>query len=133
MSQENVELVYQFIDAFNRRDVESFLALCDTEVEYFSHVVELEGGGPYRGHDGIRRWWASLLAISPDFRVDIEEVRDLGDITLTRWRAHGHGAGSDVPMEQTQWAVGEWRHGKAVWGRVVLSEAEALEAAGIEE
>ena len=27
MSQENVELVYRFIDAFNRRDLDSFLAL----------------------------------------------------------------------------------------------------------
>ena len=59
MPQENVELVYQFIDAFNRRDLDSFLVLCDTDVEYFSHVVELEGGGPYRGHTGIRRWWAA--------------------------------------------------------------------------
>ena len=46
MSQENVELVYRFTDAFNRRDLDSFLALCDAEVEYFSHLVELEGGGP---------------------------------------------------------------------------------------
>ena len=133
MSQENVELVYRSTDAFNRRDLDSFLALCDADVEYFSHLVELEGGGPYRGHDGMRSWWASLLAISPDFSVAIEEVRDLGDVTVTRLRAQGHGAGSDVPMEQTQWHVGGWRHGKVIWSRVVLSEAAALEAAGVSE
>ena len=89
--------------------------------------------GKYRGHDGLRSWWKSLLAVSPDFSTDIEEVRDLGGITVTRHRAHGHGMGSDVPMEQTQWSVAEWRDGKAIWGHVFLSEAEALEAAGLRE
>ena len=117
MSQENVELVHRLVDAFNRRDIDSFLALCDPDIEYFSHLVELEGGGPYRGHDGIRIWWESLLAFSPDFGSEIEEVRDLGDVTVTRGRARGHGVGSDVPLEQTQWGVAEWREGKAVWGR----------------
>jgi hypothetical protein len=31
MSQENVELVYQAADAFNRRDLEAVLALCDPD------------------------------------------------------------------------------------------------------
>ncbi len=133
MSQENVELVRRAFEAFNRRDIESYLALCDPDIEYFSHLVELEGGGPYRGHDGIRSWWEGLLAVSSDFRAEIEEVRDLGEVTVTRQRAHGHGVGSDVPMEQTQWNVTEWRDGKAVWGRVFLSETEALKAAGLRE
>ena len=133
MSQENVELAYRVADAFNRRDLDAFLALCDPEEEYFSQLVELEGGGPYRGHDGIRSWWKSLFACSPDFRTEIEEVRDLGDVTVTRLHAHGHGRQSDVPLEQTQWNVTEWRDGKAVRGRVFLSEAEALKAAGLSE
>ena len=132
MSQ-NVQLIYRVIDAFNRRDLDSFLALCDPDGEYFSHLVELEGGGPYRGHDGIRNWWEDLLAFSPDFRVQVDEARDLGDLTVARARAHGHAMQSDVHIEQTQWHVTEWRHGMAVWGRVFLSEAEALEAAGLRE
>jgi len=36
-------------------------------------------------------------------------------------------------MEQTQWIVTKWRDGKAVWWRVLLSEAEAFEAAGLSE
>ena len=62
MSRDNVDLVYRLVDAFNRRDIDSFLALCDPDIEYFSHLVELEGGTPYCGHDGIRSRWESLLA-----------------------------------------------------------------------
>ncbi len=54
MSQENVELVYRTRDAFNRHDIDAFLALCDHDVEFTPRALELEGGGPYRGHDGVR-------------------------------------------------------------------------------
>ena len=65
MSQENVELLYEANDAFNRRDLDAVLALADSEVEFFPRILELEGGGPYRGHDGIRRWWESWKKSPP--------------------------------------------------------------------
>ncbi len=133
MSQENVELVYRANDAFNRRDLDAWLALADPEVEIYSRLVELEGGGPYRGHDGIRSWTENFLAVAPDLRSEIEEVRDAGDMTITRIRQRGHGVGSDAPIEQTQWIVTRWLNGKAIWVRIVVSEAEALEAAGVKE
>jgi ketosteroid isomerase-like protein len=133
MSQENVNLVYRSQDAFNRRDLDAFLALCDPDGEFFSHLVELEGGGPYRGHDGMRSWWENIFAFSPDFRSEIEEVRDVGDMTVTRLRIRAEGEKSGLPIEQTQWLVTEWRDGKAVRGRVFLGEAEAFEAAGLSE
>jgi ketosteroid isomerase-like protein len=133
MSQENVELAYRVQDAFNRRDIDAFLALCDPEVELISRIVELEGGGPHRGHDGVRSWWQNLLGVSRDLKSEIDEVRDLGDVTVARVRLRGHGIGSDAPMEQTAWHVTEWRHNKAIWWRVFLSEAEAREAAGLKE
>ena len=63
-SQENVELIYRGIDAYNRRDLDAFLALCDPEVEFYSRLIEVEGGGPLRGHDpwssGSRRIGAAV-------------------------------------------------------------------------
>jgi len=132
MSQENVELAYRVQGAYNRRDIDAFLALCDPEVELISRIVELEGG-PHRGHDGVRSWWENLHGVFPDFSAEIEDVRDLGDVTVARVRLRGHGTGSDAPMEQTAWHVTEWRHKKAIWWRVFLSETEALEAAGLRE
>jgi ketosteroid isomerase-like protein len=133
MSQENVELLHQAFDAFNRRDLDAFLALCDPEVEFISYLAQVEGGEPYRGHDGVRGWWERLLAVYPDFRAEIEDARDLGDRTLTRLRVHGRGVESDVPMDQPMWQVAEYRHGKVIWWHFVSSEADALEAAGLEE
>ena len=83
MSQENVELTYRAADAFNRRDLNAFLALADPDAEFTSRIVEVESGASPRGHDGVRRWWKDIFDVFPDFRSEIEEIRDL---ETRRWR-----------------------------------------------
>jgi ketosteroid isomerase-like protein len=136
MSQENVELLYRLFDAFNRRDMDAFLALGDPDVELYSRIHELEGGGPFRGHDGLRSWWETMLGMSPDFSTEIEEARDLGDVVIARLRLRGHGKRSgemSPPMEVTTWQVTEWRDKKCVRWRNFGGEGEALEAVGLRE
>ena len=101
-----MELYRRAIDAFNRRDLDAFLSMFDPEVQFFSRFLELEGGGPYRGNEGLRSWWDELFDVSPDFRGDIEEIRNLGDnAVIARVRFHGHGAESSVPMDQAPWQI----------------------------
>jgi len=50
MSRENVDVLHQAIDTFNRRDLDAFLAFCDPDVEFISYLAQVEGGEPYRGH-----------------------------------------------------------------------------------
>ena len=131
MSQENVELAYRAYDAFNRRDLDRLVALMDAEVDVGSRMAAMEGG--YHGHEGIRRWWQDMLDASPDRTVEIVEVRDLGDVTLTEFHARGHGAASDFPYEETIWSVARWRRGKCVLWRPYVTKTDALEAAGLRE
>src|SRR4029079_7634549 len=81
MSQENVELHYRAIDAFNRRDLGAYLALNDAQVEFTPYEVWVQGGEPYRGHAGVRRWWEESFAVFPDLRAELHEIRDFGDRT----------------------------------------------------
>ncbi|MEK6327091.1 MAG: nuclear transport factor 2 family protein [Actinomycetota bacterium] len=131
MSQENVELVHRACDAINRRDLGALLALMDDEVESVSRIAAMEGG--LHGHDGIRRWWDNWLDAFPDYNIAVVEVRDLGDVALASLRAVGHGAGSDLPFEDTIWHASRWRRGNCVWWRTFYTLDEALEAAGISE
>jgi len=136
MSQESAALAYRVADAFNRRDVDAldaFLALCDPDIEFHSRLAELEGGRPYHGHEGVRSWWESVFALFADFSTEIEDVRDGEDSTVSQIRQRGHGVASDAPIDQRQWIVAKWRDKKVVWVRIYLSEAEALEAAGLRE
>jgi ketosteroid isomerase-like protein len=129
MSQVTVELSYQAFDAFNRRDSAAFLELMAADVEAVPRLAALEGG--YHGHDGIGRWWQNLLDTIPDFTVEVVEVGELGDVTLTKMHTSGHGADSDSPLEETLWVAIQWRDKKVVWWGVFASEAEALEAVGL--
>jgi ketosteroid isomerase-like protein len=133
MSHENVEIVRRGFDAFNGRDLDAFLALFDPDVEFTAYAMQLEGGDPYRGHEGIRAWWENILAVYPDFRAEIDDVRDVGDLTITRLRIHGRGVESDAPMDQEVWQVVRIREGQGIFLRFFSSEAEALEAVGMVE
>ena len=132
MSQENVELAYLAIDAFNRRDLDAFLALVDPHAEFTPRLGQVEGRS-YRGLDGAREWWRDTFAIFPDFRIEILDVRDHGAFIIGLVHVRGHGLDSGAPFDQTLWAAGEVRRGKAVWWQLFDSEADALEAAGLRE
>jgi ketosteroid isomerase-like protein len=132
MSQENVERYRRGIDAFNRRDIEAFMASYDPEVVAVSRILAVEGG-TYRGHDGIRRWWKDLLDVFPDFTIEIISVRDAGNSLVAGLRNRAHGEGSDAPFEETMWQVVEVRDGTVVRWQMYGSEEEALEAAGLSE
>jgi ketosteroid isomerase-like protein len=129
MSQENVEVLHRAFDAFRRRDLDAFLALCDPDVEFISYWLQVEGGGSYRGHDGVRDWWTRLLDAYPDFAAEVEDVQDLGDRTISRVLWRGPGAVSDVPMSQTMWLVAKVRQERAIGWHYVSTEAEALKIA----
>jgi ketosteroid isomerase-like protein len=131
---ENVELLYRGLDAFNRRDLDAYLALMDDDVELIPRAVALEGGNHYHGHDGVRRWWKDLFDVFPDFTAEAVGAQDLGDdLTLTRLRQRAHGAGSDTPTDEMTWNMCRWRRGKCVWFCICDTRAEALEAAGLSE
>jgi len=133
MSEENVELQHRVIDDFNRRDLDAYLALVDPNVEFTPYEVSVQGGDPYRGHDGVRKWWRDSFAVLRDLRAEVYEVRDLGSITLVRGCLRGQGAESGAAFERTMYLVAEWRTRKIVWWGAFASEADALEAAGLSE
>jgi ketosteroid isomerase-like protein len=132
MSQENVELAYRAYDAVRRRDLDAHLAVYDPDVE-IEPLTGVAVGTSYRGHNGVRRWWEDILSTFPDFAVEVLEARDLGDVVLTALRMRGHGAGSDVLVEQTLWQVIEWRDKRCIWWGSYASEREALDAVGLRE
>jgi hypothetical protein len=107
MSHENVDRFRRLHDAFNRRDRNAFLALIDPDVRHVPLAAAIDGD--YLGHDGMRTWWTSLLA-------------------LARLRSRGHGTAGGAPFDMAVWQVAEWRDGKLVWSGTHPTEAEALEA-----
>jgi ketosteroid isomerase-like protein len=133
VSQENMDQVREAVDAFNRRDLDAYLALMEPDVELTPYERAVEGLGPYRGHSGVRTWWQETLAVLPDLRAELDQLRDLGDMVFARGRLHGTGAQSGAPIERTLWMAVEVRDRKAVSWHTFETQAEALKAVGLAE
>jgi hypothetical protein len=127
MSHDTVRLAYGVIDAFNRRDLDWFLAVMDPDVEARSRLTAIEG--EYHGHDGTRRWWANLLDALPELTAEVEDVQLRGAFTVARLSLALSGTGSTE--RYTLWHVAEWRDEKVIWWSAHQTEAEALEAVAL--
>jgi ketosteroid isomerase-like protein len=126
MSEETVEQIRRVYDMFNRRDWDAFRRVMDRDIAVESRLVQMEGG--YRGYDGLRRWWNQVFETLPDYRIEVQELREVGDIVLVQARGLGHGASSGTPVVDPFWQAIEMKDGRCTWWRNCSSEAEALEA-----
>jgi ketosteroid isomerase-like protein len=141
MSQENVEIVRAFSEAFQRRDVEE----AEQAFNVFDANVEWDGtrlaesvpdiAGVYRGHDGVRTFWRRWLSAWRDIQFDIQDVREAGDdvvVLIRNQRMWGQHSGVEVKFPPYGW-VYTFRHNKVVRVRWYPDQESALKAAGLSE
>jgi ketosteroid isomerase-like protein len=129
MSQENVEIMEALYAAIERVDLDAFLALSHPEIEFHSMIAEAEGGD-FRGHDGVREWWRSVIE-SLGVRPGAEQTESFRDRGISRFRLSGTIEGVAVP--QTMWMAWRVRDGLVAWWSTYRTEEEALEAVGLRE
>ena len=127
MSSDLVAQVHRVYRAFASRDLDLIVELCDPEVAFTSLVMESEGT-VYRGHDGLREYFARLMDVLPDWRPEIEKVEDYGDLILVRNRLYATPAGGSVPVELTSWQLIRFRNALALRWEFFRTEEEAREA-----
>jgi ketosteroid isomerase-like protein len=130
MSEENVETIRAFYEAYNRRDFDHLPKPLHPDIE----VIPAGDQAPIKGAARVRAW------MEPDaFASQVIEPLDLrvvGDKVLVRAHTKVRGAGSGIEAEFLFWSV--WTFDEAgVATRVEIyldhQEAEALEAAGLSE
>jgi ketosteroid isomerase-like protein len=133
MSQENVEIVRQLVQAFNRRDLAAMSESLDPEIEWTPGGPAAVERAVYRGSDAVSDGFIATWETWEVFRLAEHEVRDLGDSILWLGRAQLRGDASHVELDQ-EFAV-HFRidgrrfvrmHGFPTW-------KVAIEAAGLSE
>lgn len=71
-------LVLRWVNAFNARDLEALLSCLTADVDFCPlKLVGLRGA--YRGHDGVRSWFAQVNDFPYRHCIDLAEVRDISD------------------------------------------------------
>jgi ketosteroid isomerase-like protein len=136
MSEENVELVRQAYEAWNRRDFGSALANSDPDVEW-TFTEEARGAAfesVYRGPDGVREFWDTFIEPWEEVNVEIEEIRDAGDSVLALVVFHAR-ARDGLEIDQPFVHVITFRRSQVIRFEAFAERElqQALEAAGLEE
>ena len=132
MSQENVELVRDLLDAFRRRDHERAFDFYDPDIVWEDHGGS-EFSGVYHGHEGVRTYWREWLSAWRDLQFEIQDLRDAGDEVVAlihKQRQWGRHSGIETEMPPYG-IVFTMRGGKVVRWRVYFDQESALEAAGL--
>jgi ketosteroid isomerase-like protein len=130
MSQENVQVVRQAFEAFERGDVSAMVKDVDPEA-----IATAEAGvpGQFRGPEGFLQSLAEWTEGFGQFKATAEEFTDAGDCVIVRVHQSAQGKGSGVPVEADFWFVVKLRDSKLLRLDIITSEKQALEAAGLSE
>jgi ketosteroid isomerase-like protein len=137
MSRENVEIARRILEAHTSEDVEgaidTAIALSDPNIEVTSVLAVVEPM-TYRGHDGIRDYFAEMLQSWDRWEMDVEETIEVGpDTVLAAFRSRLVGRESGVTVEARRASVVAFSNGKVVRVTTFISREEALEAVGLAE
>ena len=134
MSQENVELGLRNLDAFNRRDVDAFIALLSPDVVWEENPVLPGLRDAYHGRAEVREWMAAVLEVFENLQVELAEISDLGDDRVFAEAVlTARGKESGVPVDLRFWTVLWFAESKITRRQVFWTKDQALEAAGLSE
>jgi ketosteroid isomerase-like protein len=100
LMSRNSELILAGYEAWNRDDLDAYLATLHPEVRLHTSGVWPDFDPVYSGHDGIGEFWRRMHEPWEAFRIDIEQFDEQGDgsTTAVRFRSKGVDSGLGVDM-----------------------------------
>lgn len=131
MARDNVATLRHYHDLLNETG--------EIAVEFLDPDVEMRmfrGSpipGPYRGHDGVRRWREDTFDVIDEWRMELDEVimGDDPDVMVAIHRFVGRMKHTDLPANFPLAVVVRFRDGLIVTLDGYRDRTEALEAAGL--
>ena len=83
---DNADIVRRAFEAFSRRDLSALLAIADPDIEFMPATARVAGRGePYRGHEGLRTYFADVARVWQELRSEPAEFIEVE----RRRRLHG--------------------------------------------
>jgi ketosteroid isomerase-like protein len=133
MSQENVEIVRQAYDAYNREGIDGILGYLDPDVEW-RNPTDSPLARVFVGHQGVVEWQRLTDEVWDEMRLEPVRINELPDgrilvVIRFRFRARDHEIDMEVPFAH----LITFRDGKATVLSMYTSEAAALAAVGLAE
>jgi ketosteroid isomerase-like protein len=133
MSQENVKLAHEVIDAIKGQDASRLVELTDPEVEWHSLVEGLSGSAGYRGHDGVRRYIADIADALEFIYAEVDDAISVGELVLLVGHFHYRGKASGFDTKSPGGFLVRFRDGRVVYMRAFRDPEQALAVVGLSE
>jgi ketosteroid isomerase-like protein len=130
MATKGEEPVRGFAEAISESDTDAALEFCHPEIEFLS-VLAL-GGQAYRGHDGIRQYFADISSAWDEWRVEVHRVDTAPDgrvaIVMTM---HCRGRESRTALAERTGHIWTLRDGRLLRNEPYREPEEALRKLGL--
>src|SRR2546423_8355225 len=132
MSQKNVEAVQRSFDGWNRGDFDAWVRDAHPDTEFSSAIMKLTEGRDraYQGRAEMRKFWDEWRSLW-DLKVELSEIRDLGNTVVALGAIKIRGKASGVELESPVGYVIGFDEGLFRTVDAYLDRQEALKAAGL--
>jgi ketosteroid isomerase-like protein len=134
MSQENVEVVRDYLKAFTDEGLEAAAEFWHPDIDWRAAEGAIDDAGEIHGTEAMRRYAHDWLDTFDDITFSFEELLDVGDdrvVTVQRLAGRAKLSGIETGLGFA--VLYTIRDGKIVRGREYNEKAEALKAAGLQE
>jgi ketosteroid isomerase-like protein len=134
MAEENVDVVREAVEAFNRGDLDAAVARMHPDIEWET-LAAFPDAATYCGRGEVLEFWQTWQDAFRGFRLHLEGCEPVGENhVLAIFRVSGEGAGSGVGVESPAvFQLGEVRDGQIIWVGMFSTGDEAREAAKLRE
>ena len=132
MSQENVEVVRRWWEAWNADDFGRGMALMDDGL-VTRRLPPMPDPGIWHGPEGLLDVAAEWVETFDEFAMTGDDFVDAGERVVAVLRVYARGRQSGVEVERLDGAVYTMRDGKCVRLDYYGSKEQALEAVGLRE
>ena len=134
MSEENVEIVRRYYEAYAQRGFDRWMEYWSDDIDHRPAKDGIDDPGPIRGKEAMRAHIRDWIDTFDDFWFEAVELIDAGEETVVAVERFGGRAKlSGVETDQTGGVVFTIRAGKIARCREYATRSEALEAAGLSE
>jgi ketosteroid isomerase-like protein len=133
MSRQDVELVRAMLETLNQGGVEAALDHIHPDFEGATPPELSPEPDTYRGHEGVRRYFAGFEGVMEEVRWEEDELIDAGDeCVVAGIRLVTRSVATRLELELAVWQVCTLRDGKVFRIDAFAEREDALRAAGVE-
>jgi ketosteroid isomerase-like protein len=133
VSRQDLELVRSMLETLNESGVEAALDRIHPDFEGITPPELSPEPDTYRGHEGIRRYFAGFEGVMDEVRWEADELIEAPDERVVAGiRLVTHSVATGLELELPVWQLCTVRDGKILRIEGFAKREDALRAAGIE-